>query len=65
MAHYRIFFIGSDDHIAKADILECPTDDDALARARLSCTAYPAVEVWELARRVGRVDNGEILGNAV
>ena len=64
MAHYRMFFIGSDNHIVGAEVLECPSDDDALARARLSCGAHPAVEVWELARRVGLVEARWVSENA-
>ena len=56
LTSYRLFFIGWDQHIVKADVVNCSTDDDALAAARRSCRNHRAVEVWELARRVGRVD---------
>lgn len=55
MANYRLYFIGADDHIVKAAVIDCPTDDDAIAAARAVCGEHPAVEVWELARRVERV----------
>jgi hypothetical protein len=55
MASYRLFFIGRDDHIVKAEVVDCPTDDEAVAAARAMCGEHPAVEVWELARRVERV----------
>jgi hypothetical protein len=56
MANYRLYFIGADDHIVKAEVIDCPTDDDAIAAARVVCAEHPAVEVWERARRVQRVD---------
>jgi hypothetical protein len=56
MANYRLFFIGADNHISKADVKDCLTDDDAVATARLVCGEYQAVEVWQLDRRVMRVD---------
>jgi hypothetical protein len=56
MANYRLFFIGADNHISKADVLDCPTDDDAVAIARLVFGEYQAVEVWQLDRLVTRVD---------
>jgi hypothetical protein len=55
MASYRLFFFGRDNHIVKAEVVDCPTDDDAIAAARAVCGEHPAVEVWELARRVERV----------
>jgi hypothetical protein len=55
MASYRLFFIGRDDHFVKSEVVDCPTDDDAIAAARAACGEHPAVEVWELARRVERV----------
>jgi hypothetical protein len=58
MASYRLFFVGPDDHIVKAEVIDCPTDTEAVAVARASCIEHPAVEVWEFARRVGRVDAG-------
>jgi hypothetical protein len=56
MANYRLFFIGRDDHIVKAELVDCPTDGDAIAAARAACREHPAVEVWELARWVERID---------
>jgi hypothetical protein len=56
MANYRLFFIGLDDHIMKAEVVDCPTDSDAVAIARASCAEHPAVEIWEGARKVDRVD---------
>ena len=56
MADYRFFFFGDDDHIVRAEVVDCSTDDDAIAVARVACGDHRAVEVWELARRVERVD---------
>jgi hypothetical protein len=56
MAYYRVFFIRWDTHIARAEVIDCSTDEDALAKARLLCVDHPAVEVWELGRLIGRVD---------
>ena len=57
MATYRVFVLGSDDHIVGAEVIDCPTDDDAMTLApSLSGDDHKAVEVWELARYVGRVD---------
>ncbi len=56
MASYRLFFIGRDDHIMKAEVVDCLTDGDALQAARANCRGHPAVEVWEGDRKVGRVD---------
>jgi hypothetical protein len=56
MATYRIFMLGSDDHIIRADIVDCSTDDEAMTLAPGFGGTHKAVEVWELARRVGRVE---------
>jgi hypothetical protein len=56
MASYRLYFIGRDDHIVKAEVVDCPSDDDAIAAARAACEGHPTVEVWERARRVKRID---------
>jgi hypothetical protein len=55
MANYRLYFIGADDHIVKAEVIDCPTDDDAVAVARASSAEHSAVEIWELARKVKRL----------
>ena len=65
MASYRLFFIGRDDHIVKAEVVDCPTDDEAVAAARAMCGEHPAVEVWELARRVEHVSAHISAGDGV
>jgi hypothetical protein len=56
MASYRLFFVGRDDHCTKAEVVVCPTDDDAIGFARAAPGEYNAVEVWERERKVGRAD---------
>ena len=56
MAIYRLFFVGHNKHFVGADVMDCPTDDDAIALASLSCRDHRTVEVWELARGVGVID---------
>ena len=56
MATYRFFFLGSDGHITGADVADCPTDAEAVALARSTGGAHRAIEIWELKRRVERVE---------
>jgi hypothetical protein len=65
MASYRLFFIGCDNHIVKAEVVDCPTDDEAIAAARAACGEHPAVEVWERARRVERVNASITAGDGM
>jgi hypothetical protein len=62
MASYRLFFIGPDDHIVKAEVIDCSTDTEAVAVAVASCREHPAIEVWDRARRVERVDTAAAPG---
>ncbi len=64
MANYRLFFFGRDDHIVRAKIVDCPNDADAISVARAACAKHPAVEVWELARKVERVEADTAAGSA-
>ncbi len=65
MPNYRLFFIGQDEHIIRAEVADCPSDGDAVAVARVSCQDYRAVEVWDLTRQVKRVDAVEHASNHV
>ena len=56
MPVYRVFMLGNDDHITGVEIVDCPSDDEAMTRAFGLTGDGKAVEVWELARRIGRVD---------
>ena len=57
MTSHRLFFIGHNEHSVGVGVVDCPMNDDAIAAARRSCGEHRAVEVWELARRVGVVDD--------
>ena len=55
MPEYRIYFVGQDDHFHGAQIIECASDDEAVASALDHIGEFPAVEVWCGAKAVGRV----------
>ena len=55
MTLYRIYMIGSDDHIKEAQNVECATDQEACLQAESTLDAYPAAEVWEGRRLVARI----------
>jgi hypothetical protein len=54
--HYRVYLLTSGDRILGAQIVDADTDDEALAAAASVIGHYPAVEVWRLSRKVGRVN---------
>jgi hypothetical protein len=57
MVAYRCYLLGDDGKIKDSEIIECPTDAAALdeAERRLALCEFPAIEVWDRARRVGIV----------
>ena len=55
MALYRVYKIGSDQHIKAAENIECATDQEARCEAERLLEVYPAAEVWEGRRLVARV----------
>ena len=57
MTIYRCYFVGRDDKIKSAEVIECPTDAAALEEAeqKLASSEHPVIEVWDKARRVGTV----------
>ncbi|HEY7581694.1 MAG TPA: hypothetical protein VH855_29195 [Acetobacteraceae bacterium] len=55
MTLYRVYMIGSDDHIKEAENIECATDQEACVEAERMLDAYPAAEVWEGRRLVARI----------
>jgi hypothetical protein len=56
MTAYRIYTIDAGNHIVSAAEIECDSDADACAEARQKLRQpYPAVEVWEGARKVVRI----------
>jgi hypothetical protein len=58
MMTYRCYLLGEDGKIRCAEVIECATDAAALEEAerRFSASGYPAIEVWDKARRIGTVD---------
>jgi hypothetical protein len=64
MASYTLFFIGRNNHIFKAEVVDRLTDDEADA-ARAVSGEHPAVEVCERARRVERIDAAIAAGEGV
>ena len=57
MATYRIYWLGPDDHIKKAENFECTSDAGALELAKQRIGAFPAIEVWHGTTCVGRSNN--------
>jgi hypothetical protein len=56
MTVYRVFLIGGDGCFAGVEIVSRPGDREALGAARSMLDEYPAAEVWEKDRKVGRVE---------
>jgi hypothetical protein len=54
MPTYRLYWIGSDDHIRKAENVECASDTEACELAQERIGDYLKVEVWLGATCVGR-----------
>ena len=55
MHAYRCYLLDVQSHIASAKVVECLDDDEAKLRAReilAGKPGYPAIEVWDGARRV-------------
>jgi hypothetical protein len=61
MTAYRCYLLGADDKIKSAEVIDCPTDADALQEAerRLAASEHPMIEVWDKARRVGIVGHSK------
>jgi hypothetical protein len=51
--HYRIYLLGSDEHIRQGHDVECSTDAEAYATIAKVVGGYPAAELWCGSRRVG------------
>ncbi len=58
MAHYRLYFLDSRDHIRHGVDLDCPDDEAAKAQARARHDGR-AVELWRGSERVLRIQAGE------
>ena len=46
MPHYRIYWIGTDNHIHRAEAMECETDEQAWEAAKDRFGAFPSMELW-------------------
>jgi hypothetical protein len=55
MSEYRVYTIGPDGHIFKADHMICDNDDEAISRVRVIVAEHP-VEIWSGSRFVIRLD---------
>jgi hypothetical protein len=66
MAGYRCYSLGEDGKIKGAVNIQCPSDAAAIEEAelRLATCGYPAIEVWQGARRVGIVGPARIAKTA-
>ena len=52
---YRIYYVGSDNHFTRGDVIFCTSDAEALAAALRMLGNHTAIEVWQGARKVGTV----------
>jgi hypothetical protein len=60
MGHYR-FYLQRDGQTFAAEILECESDGDAMAKAKellAASTTFRLMEVWRGTRKVGVVERG-------
>jgi hypothetical protein len=56
MPSYRIYLLDDDDHISRPpDILECADEQEAIGKAAPQATSGKAVELWEGARLIVRI----------
>ena len=58
MADARIYFFGEDGRIKFGDWVACKDADDARAIAQSHADRHAAVEVWNRATRLVRVERG-------
>ena len=55
MPEYRLYFLNPDGHIIRRVEFEAPNDEQALAHAKRFADGK-ALEVWQRARKVGRLE---------
>lgn len=55
MSYYRIYGLDPAGHITFGDHFECRDDAHAMEIGRGMLSRFPAVEIWQQARRVGAV----------
>ena len=63
MSMMRVYFLDPSNHIVRGDWIDCADDTDACRAAAQLIGDYAAVEVWEQARQVGRIDRREATGS--
>jgi hypothetical protein len=56
MPDYRIFFYNDREHFVGADTLAADNDDSVLSAARCLLGGRSGLEIWLLARQVGRLE---------
>jgi hypothetical protein len=60
MPYYRLFFLDHTDHVVRAEVVAGKNDADIVAVVRKLIASrpginYPAVDVWQSDRRLGRL----------
>ena len=55
MTEYRVYTIGPDGHIFKAEPMICENDEEVISRARTMVAEHP-IEIWSRDRFVIRLD---------
>jgi hypothetical protein len=56
MPEYRVYTIGPDGHISKADPMTCDNDEEAISQARVIVAEHHPIEIWSGDRFVIRLD---------
>jgi len=59
--HYRIYQLDTADHILAGHSIVCRSDAEAMDAACRFAEQAVAIEVWESARRVGRLSAAEVI----
>jgi hypothetical protein len=57
MPDYRVFFFNDTGRIVRADALTADNDDNVLTAARCLLGDHSGLEIWLLARQVGRLES--------
>ena len=55
MPDYHFYILDRENHLIRAELVSCPSDDDALAAAAELVNDQHGVEVWERVRLVGKL----------
>jgi hypothetical protein len=58
MADYRLYFLGGDGTVSRAEWLEASSDDEAVVLARLKRSEFDS-EVWQRNRKVSTITGRE------